>query len=407
MSDDQAIAGVSATLQNLLEDRMELPVGVSSLQVTVSTPRSEQDNGQGVEEPRVNLFLYHVTENAALKNQEMPGFGHPGAYGHPPLSLDLHYLLTAYGSTLEAGGEFVNETLAHHLLGGAMRVLHEHPVITEALTKIQGSIDEPILDPSLHDAFEQVKLFLEPMDVQRLADLWSGLSLPYRLSAAYMVSVVQIESQQPRSYPKPVGTPPEGGPQLTVVTSNAPKIEQLRIQPGGDVDKETTVPYARIGDTLVIQGSNFIQDATSVQIGSVLYNEPVIKAERLEVIIEDEETLQPGAQPVHVVRDILVGDPPEARPGFRSNQAVFMLVPHAVNPTLTAGVVTITGTRLYEENKDCQTILGNEVIHSAAYTSATSTGISFPLPVLAPGTYTVRVRVNGAESIDAQIIEIQ
>ena len=33
----------------------------------------------------------------------MPGRGHPGTYGRPPLSLDLHYLLTGYGTREEAG----------------------------------------------------------------------------------------------------------------------------------------------------------------------------------------------------------------------------------------------------------------------------------------------------------------
>jgi hypothetical protein len=50
------------------------------------------------------LFLYRATENASLKNQMIPGQGHPSEYGHPPLSLVLHYLLTAYGATDDNGG---------------------------------------------------------------------------------------------------------------------------------------------------------------------------------------------------------------------------------------------------------------------------------------------------------------
>lgn len=86
-----AIGGVSATLQTLLRDRMELPAGVvrTSLQVTVSTPQLEDDT-QAAEPTRVNLFLYRATENGALKNQMIPGQGHPSEYGHPPLSLVLH-----------------------------------------------------------------------------------------------------------------------------------------------------------------------------------------------------------------------------------------------------------------------------------------------------------------------------
>ena len=52
----------------------------------------------GVDGARVNLYLMQLFENAGLKNQEIPRQGHPGAYGHPPLSLNLRYLLTTYSA---------------------------------------------------------------------------------------------------------------------------------------------------------------------------------------------------------------------------------------------------------------------------------------------------------------------
>ena len=397
MSDFQAIGAVSATLQKLLKDRMELPVNVPNVQVTVSTPAPDQGNGQSLDDPRVNLFLYKVTENGSLKNQEIPGQGHPGSYGHPPLSLDLHYLLTAYGAKAESEVDVVNETLAQYLLGSAMRVLHDNPVLN----------DESILDESLHDAFEQVKISLDPLNLEALSDVWSALTLPYRLSAAYSVSVVQIESRQARTYPKPVGTPPPAaGPLLTMVPLSVPTIDQVRIRRQETPDEETAIPYARIGDTLVLLGSNLGGDNIRVQIGSLSLTPSVIQTQRLELVISDDDALQPGAQPVTVIQDIMVGDPPEPRSGFRSNQAVFMLVPHVDTATLAGSVVTISGARLFQEDTDCQTIIGDQIISSTDYTSATPTQISFSLPALAPGTYIVRVRVNGAESIDAQTITV-
>src|SRR5215216_3893686 len=120
MSGFQAIGGVSATLRTLLEDQMELPPGANDFLVTISTPRLEEQSDQQGERARINLFLYRTTENGYLKNQEIPGQGHPAAYGHPPLSLDLYYLITAYGTTT-VRDDFVEETLAHFLLGSAMR----------------------------------------------------------------------------------------------------------------------------------------------------------------------------------------------------------------------------------------------------------------------------------------------
>ena len=301
---------------------------------------------------------------------------------------------------------FVNETRAQYMLGSAMRVLHDFSIITPRLTTIREEpIGEPILDPGLHGAFEKVKLCLEPVSPKDVYDVWLALTLPYRLSVAYTVSVVQIESQQVHRYPRPVGAPPDAGPRLTVVTTSAPTIDRLRIKHEGTPD-ETTVPYARIRDILVLLGGNFVGDGTWVQIGSIFLPPTIIASQRLEVGIPDDAALQPGAQSVNVVRDIMVGDPPEARPALRSNQAVFMLVPRVDTAHLAAGMVTLTGARLFQEDKDCQTILGNSVIPSTAYTLATPTSLSFPLPPLAPGTYAVRVRVNGAESFDEETITV-
>src|SRR5205807_1230934 len=160
------IGGVSASIQALLRDRMELPQGMTraDLQVTVSIPQAE--DVESPETPRVNLFLYRVSENGALKNQMIPGQGHPSEYGHPPLSLILHYLVTAYGATDDNG--VVNETRAHFLLGSAMRVLHDHPVITNKLVTVQAPAGQTILHQSLRGEFEQVKLCLDPIGLEEL-----------------------------------------------------------------------------------------------------------------------------------------------------------------------------------------------------------------------------------------------
>src|SRR5215470_19028116 len=99
MSDFRAIGGVSTTLQTLLTDRMELPDGVAGVPVTVGPPPfTAKDNELHRENAQVNLFLYRVTEHGFLQNQEIPGRGAGSGFGHPPLSLSLHYLVTAYGN---------------------------------------------------------------------------------------------------------------------------------------------------------------------------------------------------------------------------------------------------------------------------------------------------------------------
>jgi hypothetical protein len=405
MSTFQAIGGVSRSLQTLLRDRMEippLPSTVTAVPVTVGTPAEDDDTTS----PRINLFLFRVSENEYLKNQEIPGRGHPAAYGRPPLSLDLHYLITAYGSSSEGDGGLTNETLAHYLLGSAMRVLHDFPVITEAMETGDGL---PILDPSLHDEFERVKLTLNPLSLEDMTEIWTALTLSYRLSVAYAVSVVQIESQAARRYPRPVGELPEAGPRVTVVTLNTPRIDRFRVRRQEAPAEESPVPYARIGDGLVVLGGGFVRGETVARVGTVAVPplaDPAVTDERLEIVIPDDPELQPGAQPLKVIRQIELGEPPEPRSGFHSNLAVLMLVPRVTGAGHDGTTVTVAGSRLYLEGHDGQAIVGDQVVGASEYTSASPASISFPLPALDPGTYVVRVRVNGAESIDSETITV-
>jgi hypothetical protein len=401
-------------------DRMELPEDVrrENFVVTIGTPRPESQDPQA-ETSRINLFLYRTTENGYLKNQEILGQGDSVAYGHPPLSLDLHYLITPYGMTSE--GDFADERRAHFLLGSAMRVLHDVPVITDELTKSRlapGERDNPppVLDRSLWNQFEKVKLSLEPISLDDLSKIWTALSLPYRLSAAYAVSVVQIESERLRSYPRPVGEPEAAGPKVFAASFRSPQVTDVRVRRpprDGQPSVESQFAYARIGDTLLIRGRSVAAGTTRVMLGSVNATPvTVLRDDTIEVTIPDDPALQPGPQPVKVVLDVRMGNPPRAYPGFQSNLAVFMLVPGPINltPNLNAAPrrLRITGNRLYNDNLESLTLIGDEVIRSSSYRAPTPTSIEFNLPAgLGPGDYLVRVRVNGAESIDERTLTIR
>src|SRR5262245_11039594 len=164
MANFTAMAACSSTLRTLLRDRMEDPVDI-----TIAPP---DITVTGISGRRLNLYLFQVAENASLKNQEIPGQGHPADYGHPPLSLDLSYLVTAFGA---------NETnpdadlQAQQILGDAMRVLHDFPVITDNL-HIDGNPASPlILDTALVGEFERLKVTLQPATADEFAKIWSAM----------------------------------------------------------------------------------------------------------------------------------------------------------------------------------------------------------------------------------------
>ena len=114
MASHTAISAVSRTLRTLLLDRM-----VTGASITLAPPDVDV---AGVDGARVNLYLLQVLENAALKNQEIPGHGHPAAYGHPPLSLDLRYLMTTHSAIETQVDADLN---AQTILGDAMRVIND------------------------------------------------------------------------------------------------------------------------------------------------------------------------------------------------------------------------------------------------------------------------------------------
>lgn len=395
MGDYRAIAGVSNTLRQLLEDRMDIPTVHS---ITIASP--DVDIGD-VEGCRLNLFLYHISENAFLKNQDLPGQGNPGAYGHPPLSLDLHFILTAYPAAETA---IYADLDAQYVLGEAMRVLHEY-----------ARVPNHLLDMSLRNEFEALNVSLEPAATEDFVKIWTALPEgKFRLSVAYQVSVVQIESLQPRHYPRLVGEPAAAGPRVYALPMQRPVIRELSVIRFDDAERrEWPFPVARTGDILVIKGWNLSAQAQRAVLDRLQIPLEPGSRERIELeipddllpdggTIPDDQRLQPGPRPVQIVQDLRMGEPPEPHLGVSSNQAVFMLVPRidAIDTTLP-GTITVTGTRLFHDALECMTIIGDTVVAAAHYTAAGGTEISFALPAgLAAGDHLLRVRVNSAESID-------
>lgn len=421
MSDFRAIGGVSSTLQALLTDRMELLDGGAPIPVTVGPPPfSSKDADPRKESARVNLFLYRVTENGYLQNQEIPGRGSGSGYGHPPLSLNLHYLLTAYGNQeiLPAGSLVFDDRDAHFLLGSAMRVLHDIPIVTERLTSVRPPSGTIVLHESLRDGYEQVRLSLEPLTLEDVTKVWTALALRYRLSAAYVINVVQIESRRPRVFPRAVGQPidpkipplptdpPSPGPWVTALTIAVPTITELRIRRGPGMPEEP-VPYARVNDTVVLRGTNLAGPSTHVVFGDISLPATLATGDRTEADVPDatvsgsgaipaDRQLQPGVRTVRVV----TRDPAVPGSTFTSSDAVFMLVPWVDDTGLTYAALptrrlTITGSRLIPAGGGGETIIGRSTIPRDTYLSATPTQLIVPIPTTLP-TRGVQVAVGSA-----------
>jgi hypothetical protein len=170
MSASTAIGMASESLRDLLVGEMRLAPAVP---VTVLAP--DEQGG----ERRINLFLYKVQENPVLKNLDWQvKRGAPAQLVPPPLSLNLFYLMTPYATNdLQTGN-----AVAHEILGEAMRVFHEHPIVPP----------EHLAD-GLKDAREQINIMLNTVNVDELSQVWHTFTQPFRLSVLYEISVVQLD----------------------------------------------------------------------------------------------------------------------------------------------------------------------------------------------------------------------
>ena len=188
MSNSLAISAVTATLRRLIIR------GVSDLpNQNVTTKPLDKARPNGTAADQLNIFLYQTILNAAWRNMDMPRQVRPGETGQPPLALNLHYLITAYG-------ENDDETKSHGWLGRAMGVLHDHPVLAGQ------EIQDALAGSELESQIERVRITPQPLTLEEMSKLWTAFQTQYRISVAYAVEVVLIESTRRSRTPLPVLT---------------------------------------------------------------------------------------------------------------------------------------------------------------------------------------------------------
>ncbi len=319
------------------------------------------------------------------------------------MSLDLHFLLTVFGS--RASGDYFDETPAHQLLGSAMQVFHDFAIVTDSVLTIRPPAGLPVLDPSLRDEREHVKLTLRPLGLEDLSNVWMSLELSYRLSVAYEVSVVQLESTRPRRYPRPVQELPGAGPRVFTVPLQRPQLDSVAVRrPGDTADLERPVAFARVGDTLILRGNRLGGVRLVVRLGDVELPPAVRTAagDRIEVVVPDDELpdltpiaaehrLQPGTHAVSVAT--AVPDLPQV--AVPSGRMAFVLVPAVAAANVVGRRLTVTGTRLLHGDAPAQIIVGDTVVERARYLSgSTDTRVEVMLSHMLP-VFPAAAQVSG------------
>ncbi|HWT05421.1 MAG TPA: DUF4255 domain-containing protein, partial [Xanthomonadales bacterium] len=175
MSNSLAIAAVTTTLQAILQQSVVLDPDFNDVSVTIQPldlARGKNTHNQ------LNLFLYMVSRNAAWVNADMPRQVKPGESSISPLPLNLFFLLTAFGRD-----DDTSQAFSHELLGLAMRILYDNPILSAA--DIRSATQATLARNNLDQQLEHVRITLHPLSIDELSKLWTGFAMQYRLSAAY------------------------------------------------------------------------------------------------------------------------------------------------------------------------------------------------------------------------------
>lgn len=174
-----AIAEASETLVELLRDRITERGDVVAIDRTEIALVSPADVGAD-SDVRLSVFLYDVTENEILKNEQQTVVDETRTR-EPPLALDLRYLLTAFPS--QGGSDETASTLdQQRVLGLAMQVLREHAILGP---------DE--LPSSLAD--NEIQVAREDESLQAITDIWSTFGdTSLQPSVTYQLSPVFIDA---------------------------------------------------------------------------------------------------------------------------------------------------------------------------------------------------------------------
>jgi hypothetical protein len=421
MSTPLAIAGVTYVIKDLLNNGFidnDVSGSIRGNVNVTALPPDRIDITPGLSQ--LNIYLYRVTQNQGWRNVDLPSYDSDGnRTTNPPLSLNLHYLLTSYGA---------REMHSEILLGFGMQLMHETPVLDRKAIRISlrsteaepghGLPDElkKLSTSELAEQIEQIKITPENLSTEEISKLWTAFGSKYRPTAAYQVSVVLIESKKPTKSALRVKER-----NIYVSTFRKLVIEKIKSQAktGDPVSEDQPILS---GYNLVICGQCLKGDNVKVDISGTRVTPEAININDNQIFVQVPLTLPAGIHTVQVIHYKMMGSPPVLHQGTDSNVAAFILSPQLTEsdivftqairkdpPIITMKVIpNITDTQrvtlfLNEYNPDpAATDLASYSFQAPAITPSdppvSMEKISIPVYGLKFARYLVRIRVDGAES---------
>ena len=207
--------------------------------------------------------------------------------------------------------------------------------------EIQAAITNAGIASDLHHQVERLRITPHPMSLDELSKLWTTFQTNFRISAAYEVSVVLIESTRAAKTPLPVLArgPDDQGAVAEGSMPLLPTLESIKM-PGGQLS-------ARPNDVLTLKGFNL--SGSNLKVVVVPPHKTVERELTIEGQSTDEEIKvriplnEPDNFPAGYYK-LRVKLPKNGESFDRSsNVLVFALAPRIAAPALPIGGVTRVG----------------------------------------------------------------
>jgi len=199
VSHSLAIASVTAVLRHTLENGLVAQGVTASLggDASVSALPPDRITVGADEKTQLNLFLFQVSPNTGLRRPVGLPSSKTTLSARPVLSLDLHYILTAYGAS-----EYQSEILLGHAVKSLQNVstLGRDQIRTAlaSLTSTVGGRMVPaplaaLAASKLAEQVEDIKIESQFLSLEDMSRIWSALQARFRPSVVYKVSLVSLE----------------------------------------------------------------------------------------------------------------------------------------------------------------------------------------------------------------------
>ena len=390
MSNALAISAVTAVLQRFLTVVYNDPnthVGGSVTVSAIAPDIVQSALGSGANaQLQVNLFLHQVTHNSAWRNGDLPSLASDGAtrLKTPPLALNLHYLLTAYAA---------EDTQAEALLGYALLMMHENPVLPRA--QISAALSHlPSTNPlqsflslsGLADQIEMIKLTPATLGREEMAWLWTALKADFRPTYAFDASVVLMQNPLAASFAFPVLSRNIG-----IQATPPPQIL--------DVEPPNHQTAAAPGDIVTVTGQ-FLSGASLV----VLVNQrlgiqypPFAPASASGPSVTFNVPNDPANLPAGIYTLSLLFQNTSGQVVASTNRVALALAPTITGSHVAAPVVTINCAPNVLPNQSASLAMGATSVPAQPFETPASS-LSFQFPSLPSGSYLARLRVDGVDS---------